>query len=56
MNDTGPEGLNSQIEDFEVTTLHPEVAARAKEILQKYRLDDVRENSEAAAVFYQWVS
>lgn len=56
MNDTGADGLLSRIDNFDVTNLHPEVAAKAKEILQKYRVDDVREKSDAAATFYTWVS
>ena len=56
MNDPGSEGISNRIINFDIVDLHPEVAARSKEILQKYRLDDVRNENEAAAIYYQWVS
>ena len=56
MDDPGSEGISNRIINFDIVDLHPEVAARSKEILQKYRLDDVRNENEAAAIYYQWVS
>ena len=56
MNDPGSERISNRIINFDIVDLHPEVAARSKEILQKYRLDDVRNENEAAAIYYQWVS
>ena len=55
MNDPGSDGISSRIQNFDIVDLHPEVAARSKEILQKYRLDDVRNESATAATYYQWV-
>ena len=55
MNDPSSEGISSRIQNFDIVDLHPEVAARSKEILQKYRLDDVRNESATAAAYYQWV-
>ena len=56
MSDLGPEGINNRIMDFDIVNLHPEVAARSKEVLQKYRSEDVRKENEAAFTYYQWVS
>ena len=42
--------------DFKVDRLHPEIAARAKQILQKWRVDDVKAKSAGAGTFYIWVS
>lgn len=47
--------LNQRIKDFDVSKLHPEIAARGYQILAQHRLEDVRDKSEGVAVFYAWV-
>jgi hypothetical protein len=39
-----------------VEKLHPEIAARALQLLSKVKLESVQDISEAAAAFYAWAS
>ncbi|KAK2168167.1 hypothetical protein NP493_1243g00005 [Ridgeia piscesae] len=50
----GPNDLLRRVRQFNLKQVHPEIAARSKEILQHFRLDDVRDKSEGAAAFYVW--
>ena len=52
----GPNDLLRRVRQFNFKQVHPEIAARSKEILQRFRLDDVRDKSEGAAAFYVWVN
>lgn len=52
---TNSNKLRKSVRLFDVNELHPEIASRAKSILQKFRLEDVAECSEGAACFYAWV-
>ncbi|XP_064609540.1 uncharacterized protein LOC135473611 [Liolophura sinensis] len=54
-NPTGPDGLKRRVLEFDVDQLHPEIAARAAQILSEVELDDVRLISSGAAAFYVWV-
>ena len=40
---------------FDVKQLHPEIAARARGLLQAYRMEEIASKSAGAATFYAWV-
>ena len=54
-NPQGREGLNKKILNFNITAVHPEIAARAKQILAAYELKDLQAVSPGAGTFYVWV-
>lgn len=43
------------MKEFDVYSLHPEIAAQANFLISHYRLDDVTEKSAGAGTFYNWV-
>ena len=53
---TGKEGLKRRCLGCEPAKLDQQAAKRAKEILDGFNLDDVRDVSAGAATFYVWVS
>ena len=48
-------GLYRRVKDFEITKLHPEIAARAAQILAKHRQEIVTDISAGAGTFFMWV-
>ena len=48
--------LKQDIAKFCLGDLSPEVASRSLELLKSYRFEDVKEESDAAACLYAWVS
>ena len=46
---------NSRIIKLNVRNIHPGTAIRVKSLLNKHRLDDVKEKSEATAIFHELV-
>ena len=53
---TGKEGLKRRCLQLEPGHIKHDLAMRAKELLGKFELDDVRDVSAGAATFYVWVS
>ena len=54
---TGKESLKRRITiDFQVEKLRMDVAQKAKQKIQEYELDFIRDLSAGAATFYVWVS
>ena len=47
--------LFGRINKFDFASLHPEIAARARQILGDNKADTVLSQSKAAAAFYAWV-
>jgi len=41
---------------FNILYLHPDIAKRATEILAKHDIDELKNLSPGAALFYAWVS
>lgn len=54
-NPDGPTGLNRRLMTFESSNVHPEIAARAREMLAPYELSKVKSVSSSVATFYVWV-
>ncbi|KAK2179653.1 hypothetical protein NP493_478g03003 [Ridgeia piscesae] len=53
---TGDNGLNRKILNFDMTKVRPGAKPISKEILNKYRFSEVQAVSAGAATFYVWVS
>lgn len=53
---TGKDGLKRRCLEYDPDKMLMPTASRAKELLSKYGLDDVRDVSAGAATFYVWVS
>ena len=55
-NTIGKQGLFRRVKEFDLSALNFEIAASARRILAKYRLDDVQDTSAGAGTFYAWVN
>ncbi|KAI0242153.1 hypothetical protein LSAT2_014586 [Lamellibrachia satsuma] len=53
-NPNGKEGLQRKIMKFDIKTVHPELMARCKEVLDKYTVTEVQTVSAGAGTFYVW--
>ena len=56
MGKTGKESLKRRVGEFKVKKLNIEVAMKAKQVLGRFSLDEVRDVSAWAGTFYVWVS
>ena len=56
MGKTGKESLKRRISEFKVEKLSIELAMKAKQVLCRFTLDEVRDVSAGAGTFYVWVS
>lgn len=52
---TGKEGLKRRCIECKPEKINPTDAKRAKALLDKYELDEIRDVSAGAATFYVWV-
>ena len=52
---TGKESLKRRISEFKVEKLNIELAMKAKQVLEKFSLDEVRDVSAGGGTFYVWV-
>ena len=43
------------IMDFDIDSVHIDIAAKAHEVLSKFKVADLQPVSHAAATFYVWV-
>ena len=48
--------MNRKVLDFDITSVDPEIAARCREILEDFELEDIQEVSPALGTFYVWVN
>ena len=48
--------MNRKVLDFDASVVDPEIAARCREILESFMLEDVQEVSPALGSFYVWVN
>lgn len=52
---TGKENLKRRVTDFQVSKLRIDIARKAKQLVRRFNVDDVRSVSAGAATFYVWV-
>jgi hypothetical protein len=52
---TGKENLKRRVTDFQVNKLRIDIARKAKQLVRRFNVDDVRSVSAGAATFYVWV-
>ena len=55
LNPHGRKGMNRRVLSFDPATVHPQIAARVREILEEHQLSKVQLNSNGVATFYVWV-
>ena len=55
-NPYGMQGLNRRIQTLDIERLHPEIVARAKQLLTGFQFPQVQRVSSGAALFFMWVS
>ena len=53
---TGKEGLKRRVLECDPNKIKVEAAARTKVLLQEFDLEEIRDVSAGAAVFFAWVS
>jgi CBS-domain-containing membrane protein len=44
-----------RIMDFDIDSVHPDIAAKARQVLSEHKLATLQPVSQAAATFYVWV-
>ena len=55
-NPIGPSGLQKRLMKFDYKRCHPQMVARAREILDQIHFDDIVKASRGGACFYVYVS
>jgi len=55
LNRSGEKGMCCRLNNFDIENTHPEVAARAKEIIEKIEVDDLEKRNKNTMDIYHWV-